>query len=563
MCCSGPKWKREIVPDHKFDFVDTSEFNDNGFFMRLKCVSGGFNLPSLIACNRYLFLYLVVLKSFLVYMSDIFTAITMISSNGWSNEIFEQCAKKQSGTDCVAIPFEIGKWLFVGCIIFSFLLLGYESWKAKRIINSRDISYAFTNVLANNYYSLRSYNHFCFFDHISNSTKTSDDFAFFVFFVFKSWKRVLLADGPRQTINALTLYAVFLAHKDDPDGNGGTRPWYDVAKYFDDNDNFTTSALTATTFFTVVVFAGSLLLLIAAGICYVPLLMHIRGNLKEYCCHKVDKRISAVIKRRQKQRLADAAKLAQKEAMGDYSHLKNKKGELVGKPLPQPTLPNLSVDDDFDDASSMHTRGPPPSTYTQDQYYYNNLDRGGAYPPPMPAYNPYSTHQPPGSSAHFHASQPSFGREDSLYNYPYETDNESSAHLAITGAPFSQIDRPGTAPPQHMQNPYSPAASSATFDPRDVYQGLETPTPEPLRRRPSPQPSQLAYDEGMNGYHQHQHHTQQGGGYHPSDPSSYSQERYGGYHGYGNDQHSISDHRSRGYDGSRSQGGGGSNGYAM
>jgi hypothetical protein len=81
--------------------------------------------------------------------------------------------------------------------------LAYEGRKAKRIIASRDISYAFTNVMANNYYSLRtgisclfgfvltrhflgSYDHFCFFDHIQQSTKKSDDFAFFVFFTFKS-----------------------------------------------------------------------------------------------------------------------------------------------------------------------------------------------------------------------------------------------------------------------------------------------------------------------------------------------------------------------------------------
>ena len=38
--------------------------------------------------------------------------------------------------------------------------------------------------------------------------------------------------------------------------------------------------LTVTTLFTVVVFAGSLLLLLVAGICYVPLLCYIRGNLK-------------------------------------------------------------------------------------------------------------------------------------------------------------------------------------------------------------------------------------------------------------------------------------------
>ena len=81
--------------------------------------------------------------------------------------------------------------------------LGYEGRKAKKIVASRDISYAFTNIMANHYYSLRAYNAspgysdtysvpsgsydcFCFFDHISNSTKTSDDFAFFVFFTFKS-----------------------------------------------------------------------------------------------------------------------------------------------------------------------------------------------------------------------------------------------------------------------------------------------------------------------------------------------------------------------------------------
>ena len=34
--------------------------------------------------------------------------------------------------------------------------LAYEARKAKKIIASRDISYAFTNVMANNYYSLRA-----------------------------------------------------------------------------------------------------------------------------------------------------------------------------------------------------------------------------------------------------------------------------------------------------------------------------------------------------------------------------------------------------------------------
>lgn len=164
-----------------------------------------------------MWLYIIVLKGFLVYVSDIFTAITMLSTESWSNSIFNSCPP-DAHNGCVPIPFSIGKWLFFGCIIFSFLLvcirlvgieksaytlqLAYEAYKAKKIIASRDISYAFTNVMANNYYSLSecsvlvakrvnlyflgSYDHFCFFSHISDSTKRMDDFAFFVFFTFKS-----------------------------------------------------------------------------------------------------------------------------------------------------------------------------------------------------------------------------------------------------------------------------------------------------------------------------------------------------------------------------------------
>jgi len=460
--CGGSKWKREVVPDHKFDFIDTREFTDNGFMMRMK----------------YLWLYIIVFKSFLVYVSDIFSAITMLTTQNWSNEIYAQC---QNTNGCVYIPFNTGKWLFVGCIIFSFLLLAYESRKAKKIIASRDISYAFTNVMANNYYSLRSYDHFCFFDHISNSTKTSDDFAFFVFFVFKSWKRLVLADTPRQTINAVLLYAVWLIKKNGPG------PWYDISKYFKGN-SLSTSALTVTTLFTVLVCAGSLLFLLVAAICYVPLLCHIRGNLKEYCCHKVDKRIGDVIKRRQKQRRIDAAKQAQKEAMGDYSHLKNKKGELIAKPLPQPTLPNLSVDDD-DDSTSMKTRVPAPSTYTQDSYYCKGDNGLSSDYPPMPDYYPYPSHQAP-PYAQYNPSSATLSYEGAAYPPPqgYDNENESTVSLTAAAAPFARdpIDRHGS--------PYGPPQVGNY----DAHQGRTgSVPPQQLRRSP---PSSMGQPQGGMAY---------------------------------------------------------------
>ncbi|KAF8665809.1 hypothetical protein AX16_000252 [Volvariella volvacea WC 439] len=467
--CGGPKWKRERVQDHKFDFVNVTDFVDNGFMMRMK----------------YLWLYIIVLKSFLVYVSDVFTATTMLSTSAWSNEIFNEC---EGSRKCIFIPFNTGKWLFVGCIIFGFLLLAYESRKAKKIIASRDISFAFTNVMANNYYSLRSYPHFCFFDHISNSTKLSDDFAFFIFFTFKSWKRVLLADGPRQTINALTLYAIYVAKRDPK------KDWYDPSQYF--SKSVSTSALTVTTFFTVVVFLGSLLLLVVAGVCYIPLLLHIRGNLKEYCCHQVDKRIETVIKRNRKNRV-------DKETRDrDFGNNKN------GKALPQPTLPKLTVDDDIDDAASIRTRGPPPSTYTQDYY---SSDNGSNYLPPMPGYNPYSNHPTPG--AWYNPSQSTIVQDEpasTVPRYRSDDDNESTAHLAAAAAPFAYqppIDRPGSA------NPYShPNPQPITYDPHDVYSGRTAQYP---MRRPSPvggqQPrpsSGLAYDDASEDHYAQQQQQQ-------------------------------------------------------
>ncbi|KAF8639946.1 hypothetical protein AX17_001196 [Amanita inopinata Kibby_2008] len=484
MCCSGAKWKREEVPDHKFDFVDTREFTDNGFVMRMK----------------YLWLYAVVLKSFLVYVSDVFTAVTMLSTSNWSNEIYNKC---QQLDGCVFIDFTTAKWIFFACILFGFLLLAYEAHKAKKIIASRDISYAFTNVMVNNYYSLRSYDHFCFFDHISNSTKTSDDFAFFVFFTFKSWKRLILSDGPRQAINSLTLYALYLSKKDQG-------AWYDVSKYFGGN-SFSTSALTVTTLFTVVVFAGSLLILIVAAICYIPLLCHIQGNLKEYCCHQVDKRIGDVIKRRQRQRLADAARLAKKEAMGDFSHLKNKKGEFIAKPLPQPTLPNLSIDDEIAEASTLHTHTPAPSTYTQDYYYHNHDD----FPPPMPSYTPFPGHHQ-GPHAQFSPSTATLSNDDPAYHHRlYDGDNESTAHLAASAAPFAHHSS------MDASSGSGPLNGGGGYDPYEMYQGYAGQIPDTSRRSPMPggqirSPSPLVY-----GHHDIQHQS------HPS--PSYHQDLHAGY----------------------------------
>lgn len=194
--------------------------------------------------------------------------------------------------------------------------------------------------------------------------------------------------------------------------------------------------------------------------------------------------------------------------MGDFSHLKNKKGELIAQPLPQPTLPNLSVDDDFDDSSSMGTRGPPPSTYTQDYYDYK-----GDYPadyPPMPAYNQsYSQHQ--GQGQYYTSSTNTYVEDD--YQPPhtlaYDDDHGSTTHLAMSAAPFAQHgpERAGLA----SQNRYGSSGMNGSYvaDPHDVYQGRAMPNAEYTRRSPQPQ-----------GDYSHQGSGAAGGGY--GDPQLYT-----------------------------------------
>ncbi|WVQ79839.1 hypothetical protein IAT38_001939 [Cryptococcus sp. DSM 104549] len=478
MCCEAD-WKREVVPDHKFDFINVREFHKGDIWTRIK----------------YIFRYIFLLKSFAVYGLDIFTAVTMLSSSHWTNAITSKCDDSDSSC-AVEVQFKIAKWVFVGCIIFSFLLLGYETWKAKKVIDSRDISYAFTNLLANDYYSFRSYDNFCLFCQIESSTKKKDDFAFFVFFTFKGWKRLLLADGPRQSINGILLYSFAYAN------NFQTS---DIPAYWDN------SAITAMLLFsmilTVLIFAGSLIMLIAAAVFYVPLLCYIQGNLKEYVCHKVDKRISELIKKKQRQRIARNAAAekayARSGGKGGASSLKDGK-DGMGM-MPQPTLPQVSLDD-TDDAMyrakmKAERAGMDVPVTRVGGDGYDDVYGGGAGQ--MPAGYEYP---PPGAD---------YG----VYQQGYSEDYSSSANLTANAAPLGIFYPPTAAPPPPqsgfqnsytssvLPNPYSPAPGAPGFPPSRSQQSLHRyaagQPPQQVGGRASPTPSygygDMRRDSGGSG----------------------------------------------------------------
>jgi len=160
MCCfKKSKWRneRQQIQDHKFDFIDIDDFHERSVVRKL----------------RYSMVFLVVLKTILVYIADLWTAGILLIFDRWGSSVKPK------------IPIYISKWIYVGAILMSFIILAWDIKKARPIIASRDISYTFTSLVATRFYTLRSYAHYCFFCQIQESTKFVDTIAFFVYFTFK------------------------------------------------------------------------------------------------------------------------------------------------------------------------------------------------------------------------------------------------------------------------------------------------------------------------------------------------------------------------------------------
>ncbi|KAF9990558.1 hypothetical protein BGZ75_001122 [Mortierella antarctica] len=325
----GAHWKREYVQDHKFDFINVDDFVDNSCWRQF----------------TYSLVFAAIIRGILVYCSDIFTAANLLANSN------ENSFVPKTGVQLELfgkLPFEVYKWLFAGCILLGFLLLGLEIRRARAIVISRDISYAFTSLIASRYYTVRSYPHFCFFAQINNSKKTVDEVAFFCFFTFRNWKRLMLADAPRQVINGTILYQTFREHF-----NASFFQW-DVIIGQGNQFIYKKIALGAM-IFTVFMFALSLLMLIIAVILYIPLVSHIQGNLKEYCCHKIDKRIDELIRKKSRTRAADEAG-------------KNGRDGVMTN-LQQPTLPQVDMLDESPSTAVGTPRTPYAQKKTPTQYH--------------------------------------------------------------------------------------------------------------------------------------------------------------------------------------------------
>lgn len=308
----------------------------------------------------YAILYIFLLISVSVYIVDLFTAANLLFFNRWSSQVKP------------VIEFNIAKWIFAACIILSLVLLVYRWIRALRVIKSGVIAASYLDPLAVRIQSIRpgargqGWRRFLVFSALTESRKGAEYVALFTHFSFEAWIRIIFAQGPRQLLNAQTLYAVMqidLVPAGDHAAKDGrtsiSQFWANVGVLA--NHNREQAAILFGMLFTLVIWIISVISLLLACICYVTFLWHhiprSDGSLTRYCCRKIDTRLSKIVSVKVNKALAKEDSIRARYAA------KTSSGDRPPQVKRQPTLP-LVDDDDQSVAPGVVTRRTTQNTFS-------------------------------------------------------------------------------------------------------------------------------------------------------------------------------------------------------
>ncbi|KAI1986846.1 Potassium transporter [Ophidiomyces ophidiicola] len=322
-CCGGRRDDDDLADvkaEQKWSYITLSDFKTSSCF----------------APFSYGILYITIFTSIAVYGVDSFTAINLLVFSRWSSQIKPK------------IPFTISKWIFAGCIILSFVLLAYRWIRAIRVIRSGGVAPSYLDPVAVRIQSTRmgsegqGYRRFLVFAELTKSRKGADYVALFTYFNFEASLRVIFAEGPRQVINAMTLYSVMqlnlipTGHNAAPADTSPVKQFFINIKVLAEKDRLQATILFAM-LFTLVIWVVSILSLAVSVILYVVFLWHHipteDGTLKTYCRRKINRRLERIVKRKVNKALAKGL------ALQDRTRADLEPG-LDGSKR-QPTLPNL------------------------------------------------------------------------------------------------------------------------------------------------------------------------------------------------------------------------------
>ncbi|KAJ5550059.1 hypothetical protein N7535_001998 [Penicillium sp. DV-2018c] len=322
MLCSGDREKGDVAMEEKWDYVNLDDFKSESCWTPFS----------------YFFLWVFFLVSLAVYGVDTFTAINLLAFSRWSGRVEP------------AIPFNISRWIFAACIIASFVILGYRWFHAIRAIRSGSITRSFLDPLAVRVQSIRfgkkgrGYRRFVVFAELTKDRKAAEYVALYAYFSFQFWMNTIFADGPRQVINAITLYSVMQMdllpggkHAAKDDGTSAAGQFFNNVKILAEDNNLQAVVLFGM-LFTLVIWVLSVLKLISAIVLYLIFLFHHipaeDGTLSRYCRRKVGQRLKRIVHRKNNKALAKGLKLQSRTPtqpiLGDFDS--------------KPTLPSIAGD---------------------------------------------------------------------------------------------------------------------------------------------------------------------------------------------------------------------------
>ncbi|KAK4945444.1 Potassium transporter [Elasticomyces elasticus] len=335
-CCGGEREKfGELKAEQKWEYINLNDFKSSSCW----------------APFAYGYLLVMLVVSISVYAVDTFTAINLLVFDRWAGQIKP------------VIPLTISRWIFAGCIILSFVLLAYRWLRAIRVMRQGGVAKSYLDPLAVRVQSIRwgqsrGWKRFLVFAELTKSRKGADYVALFAYFSFEAFLRIVLAEGPRQVVNAITLYSVLRlkliptgAHAPD-DGHSA------VVQFFVNvgilaSSNHLQAVILFGMLWTFVIWVISVLSLIVSIILYLLFLWHHipsdAGGLAGYCRTKINRRMERVVRVKVDKALKRENQLrAREEAKAARGGLNMKK---------QPTLPNISTDeiDPFDGLSRQTT----------------------------------------------------------------------------------------------------------------------------------------------------------------------------------------------------------------
>ncbi|KAI9640588.1 Potassium transporter [Ciborinia camelliae] len=280
MDCGSRRVKvADLRPEQKWDFISLNDFKST----------------SCLTPFAYAYLWINLGISTAVYGVDTFTAVNLLAFNRWSGEIQPK------------IPLSVSKWIFSGCIIASWINLGFEHLRAWKVMRRGAVAESYLDNLAVRLQSIRmgekgrGWRRFLVFAELTKSKKGTEYVALFTYFAFQSWIRVVFCQGPRQVINAVTLYSVFQAKLDPTKANGVG----DALLTFFKNVGILAeqsqqqAVILSGMIFTLIIWVFSALSLILAILFYLLFLWHYiptrDGGLTGYCERKINGRLTKIV----------------------------------------------------------------------------------------------------------------------------------------------------------------------------------------------------------------------------------------------------------------------------